>query len=171
MDVRMDDKPKPKIQGPEDIVLKVTEAAICGSDLHLFHGSFKSMEPGQRLGQEFAGIVGQAGDKVTEVKEGDRVVIPFNIHCGKCWFCRNHLWSQCDRANPMNDIGGMFGYGQITDGYDGGQAEYVRMPFANAESIKIPDQLSEEQVLLLSDALCTGYFAADMAEAAAIRTE
>jgi S-(hydroxymethyl)glutathione dehydrogenase/alcohol dehydrogenase len=104
------------------------------------------------------------GDRVTEVKEGDRVVIPFNIHCGRCWFCRNDLWSQCDRANPMNDIGGMFGYGQITGGYDGGQAEYVRVPFANAESIKIPDQLSEEQVLFLSDALCTGYFAADMAE-------
>jgi S-(hydroxymethyl)glutathione dehydrogenase/alcohol dehydrogenase len=164
MDVRVDDKPKPNLKDPEDIVLKVTEAAICGSDLHLFHGSFKSMEPGQTLGHEFAGIVEQVGDKVTEVKEGDRVVIPFNIHCGKCWFCRNHLWSQCDRANPMNDIGGMFGYGQITGGYDGGQAEYVRVPFANAESIKIPDQLSEEQVLFLSDALCTGYFAADMAE-------
>ncbi|MDQ4101773.1 MAG: alcohol dehydrogenase catalytic domain-containing protein, partial [Thermoproteota archaeon] len=164
MDVRVDDKPKPSIQDPEDIILKVTSSAICGSDLHLFHGTMKSMEPGQTLGHEFTGVVEEAGDKVTEVEKGDRVVIPFNIHCGKCWFCRNNFWSQCDRANPMNEIGGMFGYGQITGGYDGGQAEYVRVPFANAESIKIPDQLSEEQVLFLSDALCTGYFAADLAE-------
>ena len=164
MDVRIDDKPRPKIQYPEDILLKVTRAAICGSDLHLFHGTMKSMEPGQTLGHEFVGIVEAAGDKVTEVKVGDRVAIPFNIHCGKCWFCRNNQWSQCERANPMNDIGGMFGYGQITGGYDGGQAEYVRVPFANAEAIKIPDQVSDEQAVPLSDALCTGYFAADMAE-------
>lgn len=164
LDVRVDDKPKPKIVDQEDIILKVTKSAICGSDLHLFHGTFKSMEPGQTLGHEFAGVVEAKGDRVTEVKVGDRVVIPFNIHCGRCWFCKNNLWSQCDRANPMNELGGMFGYGQITGGYDGGQAEYVRVPFADAESIKIPDQLNEEQVLFLSDALCTGYFATDMAE-------
>lgn len=164
MDVRVDDKPKPAIKHPEDLILRVTKSAICGSDLHLFHGTVKSMEPGQTLGHEFTGILDEVGDAVTEVKVGDRVVIPFNISCGKCWFCQNGMWSQCDRSNPMNDIGGIFGYGQLTGGYDGGQAEYVRVPFGNTEPQKIPDGLDDEQVLFLSDALCTGYFSADMAE-------
>lgn len=162
-DVRIDDKPKPAIKDPEDIVLKITNTAICGSDLHLFHGNVMGMEPGQTLGHEFMGVVDKVGDRVTEVKEGDRVVIPFNINCGKCWYCRHQLWSQCERSNPNSELGASFGYGQIMGGYDGGQAEYVRVPFANTIPLKVPDQLEDEQALFLSDILPTGYFGADIA--------
>src|SRR5690242_11474524 len=162
-DVQVDDMPKPRIEKPEDIVLKITRTAICGSDLHLYHGNVKGMEPGQILGHEFAGIVEQAGERVEEVKEGDRVVIPFNINCGRCWYCRHGFWSQCDRSNPKGELGAVFGYGQTLGGYDGGQAEYVRVPYANTVPLKIPENLSEEQVLFLSDVLCTGYYGADMA--------
>ena len=126
MDVRIDDKPQPTIQHPEDIVLRITSTAICGSDLHLYHGTVPGMQPGQTLGHEFMGIVEEAGPHVTEVKVGDKLVIPFNIACGQCHWCRNNYWSQCDRANPKSgDIGAAFGYTQLLGGYDGGQAEYV----------------------------------------------
>ena len=144
-DVRIDDKPKPSIEQPEDIILKVTSTAICGSDLHLYHGNVKGMEPGQTLGHEFAGVVEDTGSAVEEVKTGDRVVIPFNISCGRCWFCRHQLWSQCDRSTPNGAVGAVFGYGQNMGGYDGGQAEYVRVPYANTIPLKIPDNLKEEQ--------------------------
>ena len=166
MDVRIDDKPKPIIQHPEDIVLRITSTAICGSDLHLYHGTVPGMQPGQTLGHEFMGIVEEAGPHVTEVKVGDKLVIPFNVSCGQCHWCRNNYWSQCDRANPKSaDIGAAFGFTQLLGGYDGGQAEYVRVPFANANTaIKVPDHIkTDEQVLFLSDILPTGYFAADMA--------
>jgi S-(hydroxymethyl)glutathione dehydrogenase/alcohol dehydrogenase len=163
MDVRIDDKPKPQMKDQEDIILRITNTAICGSDLHLYHGTTKGMEPGQTLGHEFAGVVEAAGDRVEEVKVGDRVVIPFNISCGKCWFCRHEMWSQCERSNPKGETGATFGYGQMMGGYDGGQAEFVRVPFANTAAQKIPDNLKEEQALFLSDVLCTGYFGADMA--------
>jgi S-(hydroxymethyl)glutathione dehydrogenase / alcohol dehydrogenase len=159
--VRVDDKPKPTIQDPEDIILKVTTTGICGSDLHLYHGMVPAMQPGQTLGHEFMGIVAEAGPEVHEVKEGDRVVIPFNISCGKCWYCQNDLWSQCDRAGP---IGGAYGYGQEMGGYEGGQAEYVRVPFANTGPLKVPDTLTDEQVIFLTDILCTGYFGVDLAD-------
>lgn len=162
-DVRIDDKPKPAIEDSEDIVLKITNTAICGSDLHLFHGNVKAMKPGQILGHEFTGTIEKAGDRVTEVKEGDRVVIPFNVCCGKCWFCRHNMWSQCDRSNPNGEIGGVFGYGQMMGGYEGGQAEYVRVPFGNTGPQKIPDNMDDEQALFLSDILATGYFGADIA--------
>lgn len=162
-DVRIDDKPKPRIEDDEDILLKITSTAICGSDLHLFHGNVPAMKPGQTIGHEFMGTVEATGNKVTEAKNGDRVVIPFNISCGKCWFCRHQLWSQCDRSNPNGEVGGAFGYTQQLGGYDGGQAEYVRVPFANTEVLKIPDQLRDEQALFLSDILPTGYFGADIA--------
>lgn len=164
-DVRIDDKPKPKIQDKEDVVLKVTATALCGSDLHLYHGVTPGMEPGQTLGHEFMGIVEEAGPAVQEVKVGDRVVIPFNISCGRCWFCNHGYWSQCNRSNPKGEIGGAFGYSQSTGGWEGGQAEYVRVPFANTvASLKVPDSISkDEQVLFLSDILPTGYFGADIA--------
>jgi len=164
MDVRIDDKPQPSIQQPEDIVLRITSTAICGSDIHLYHGTVPGMQPGQTLGHEFMGIVEEAGPHVTEVKKGDKVVIPFNIACGQCHWCRNNYWSQCDRANPkVGDIGAAFGFTQLLGGYDGGQAEYVRVPFANANiSIHVPEHIkTDEQVLFLSDILPTGYFAAD----------
>jgi S-(hydroxymethyl)glutathione dehydrogenase/alcohol dehydrogenase len=165
MDVRIDDKPQPTIQHPQDIVLRITSTAICGSDLHLYHGTIPGMQPGQTLGHEFMGIVEEAGPEVHEVKVGDKVVIPFNISCGQCHWCRDNHWSQCDRANPKGDIGAAFGFTQLLGGYDGGQAEYVRVPFANAEaSLKVPDSIkTDEQVLFLSDILPTGYFATDMA--------
>ncbi|HYZ49509.1 MAG TPA: zinc-dependent alcohol dehydrogenase [Nitrososphaeraceae archaeon] len=164
-DVQIDDKPQPTIQHPEDAILRITSTAICGSDLHLYHGTVPGMQPGQTLGHEFMGIIEEVGPEVHDVKVGDRVVIPFNVNCGKCWWCRNNLWSQCDRANPKADIGAAFGYTQLLGGYDGGQADYVRIPFANAEaSLKVPDSIkSDEEVLFLSDILPTGYFGADMA--------
>jgi S-(hydroxymethyl)glutathione dehydrogenase/alcohol dehydrogenase len=164
-DVRIDDKPKPQIKDREDIILKVTSSAICGSDLHLYHGVTPGMEPGQTLGHEFMGVVEEVGSAVHEIKEGDRVVIPFNISCGQCWFCNRGFWSQCNRSNPKGEVGAAFGYTQLLGGYDGGQAEYVRVPFANTvASLKVPDSISkDEQVLFLSDILPTGYFGADMA--------
>ena len=164
-DIRIDDKPKPRITDREDIILRVTSSAICGSDLHLYHGVTPGMEPGQTLGHEFMGVVEEVGPAVYEIKEGDRVVIPFNISCGRCWFCTRGFWSQCDRSNPKGEVGAAFGYTQLLGGYDGGQAEYVRVPFANTiASLKVPDSISkDEQVLFLSDILPTGYFGADMA--------
>lgn len=155
MDVEVDDKPKPSIKDPEDIILKITSTAICGSDLHLFHGNVKTMEPGQTLGHEFTGIVDQVGDRVTEVKQGDRVVIPFNICCGRCWFCQHHAWTQCERSNPKGESGGVFGYTQMLGGYDGGQAEYVRVPFANVGPLKIPDEMNDKAGLLVSPFCCS----------------
>lgn len=165
-DVRIDDKPHPTIQHPEDAILRITSTAICGSDLHLYHGTVLGMQPGQTIGHEFMGIIEETGPAVDSVQVGDRVVIPFNVCCGRCWYCNNNMWSQCDRANPKTrDIGAAYGYTQLLGGYDGGQAEYVRVPFANAgASLKVPDSIqTDEQVLFLSDILPTGYFAADIA--------
>jgi S-(hydroxymethyl)glutathione dehydrogenase / alcohol dehydrogenase len=165
MDVRIDDKPQPIIQHPEDLILRITSTAICGSDLHLYHGTVPGMQPGQTLGHEFMGIVEETGPLVTEVKEGDKIVVPFNIACGQCGWCRNNKWSQCDRTNPRADMGSAFGYTQLLGGYDGGQAEYVRVPFANAQvALKVPEHITtDEEVLFLSDILPTGYFGADIA--------
>ena len=165
-DVRIDDKLHPTIQHPDDAILRITSTAICGSDLHLYHGNVLGMQPGQTIGHEFMGIIEETGPAVDSVQVGDRVVIPFNVCCGRCWYCNNNMWSQCDRANPKTrDIGAAYGYTQLLGGYDGGQAEYVRVPFANAgASLKVPDSIqTDEQVLFLSDILPTGYFAADIA--------
>ena len=164
-DVQLDDKPRPTIQNPDDAILRVTTTALCGSDLHLYHGTVAGMEPGQTLGHEFMGVIEEAGPEVQEVKVGDKVVIPFNINCGRCWYCRHELWSQCDRSNPKGELGGSFGYTQVLGGYDGGQAEYVRVPFANTvAALKVPDSIkTDEQVLFLSDILPTGFFGADIA--------
>jgi S-(hydroxymethyl)glutathione dehydrogenase / alcohol dehydrogenase len=164
-DVQIDDKPRPNIQSPEDVILRVTSTALCGSDLHLYHGTVQGMEPGQTLGHEFMGVIEEAGTEVHEVKVGDKVVIPFNINCGRCWFCRHELWSQCDRSNPKGELGASFGYTQVLGGYDGGQAEYVRVPFANTvAALKVPESIkTDEQVLFLSDIIPTGYFGADIA--------
>ena len=163
-DIRVEEKDRPEIQAPDDIILRVTTTAICGSDLHLYHGAIESLKPGQTLGHEFMGIVDQAGPEVHEVEVGDRVVIPFNVCCGRCWYCRNQLWSQCDRSNPKAQLGAAFGYGEQMGGYDGGQAEYVRVPFANAMAMKVPESLSDEDVIFLSDILPTGYFGTDLAD-------
>jgi S-(hydroxymethyl)glutathione dehydrogenase/alcohol dehydrogenase len=162
-DVRIDDKPKPRIEQPEDAIVRVTTTAICGSDLHLYHGTVEGMEPGQTLGHEFVGVIDEIGPGVHEVKVGDRVIIPFNIACGLCWHCRHNLFSACERSNPKGEAGGAYGYTQRLGGYDGGQAEYVRVPFANFNPVKIPDGLDDEHVLFLTDVLCTGYFGVDIA--------
>ena len=145
--------------------MRVTLAALCGSDLHLYHGTVQGMEPGQTLGLEFMGVVEETGTEVHEVKVGDRVVIHFNIDCGHSWPCRHELWSQCDRSNPKGELGASFGYTQTLGGYDGGQAEYIRVPFANTvAALKVPDNIkTDEQVLFLSDILYTGHFGADIA--------
>jgi len=163
-DIRVEDKPRPKIEHPEDIILKVTTTALCGSDLHLYHGTVPTMEAGQTLGHEFMGIVDEAGPEVHEVKQGDRVVIPFNISCGKCWFCRHQKWSQCDRSNPNMEVGAAYGYSQSMGGYEGGQAEYARVPYGNTNPLKVPDNLRDEQVIFLSDILPTGFFGVDITD-------
>jgi len=166
-DVRIDNVPEPTIEQDDDIVLRVTATAICGSDLHLYRGSMPATEPGDIFGHEFMGIVEEAGSAVTSVKKGDRVVVPFVIACGSCFFCQHALYAACETTNP--DAGGalnkksipapaaLFGFSHMYGGVPGGQAEYVRVPQANTGAFPIADGLDDEQVLLLSDILPTGY--------------
>jgi threonine dehydrogenase-like Zn-dependent dehydrogenase len=169
-DVRVDDVPDPKILNPRDAIIRVTLTAICGSDIHLFHGVIPGMEAGDILGHEFMGEVVEVGAHVKNLAPGDRVVVPFTIACGRCFFCQKSLWSLCDNSNPNATRAealygysgsGLFGYSHLFGGYAGGQAEYVRVPFADTGPLKIPGGLSDEQVLFLSDILPTGYMAAE----------
>jgi len=161
--VKVDQKPEPRIEHPSDVVLRVTRTAICGSDLHLYHGLVPDTRVGATFGHEFAGVVEEKGSDVSSLAVGDRVVVPFNIACGVCFYCQRGLTSICDNANPCCDIlGGCFGYSHTAGGYDGGQAEYVRVPYADVGPMKIPDDMHEEDVLFLSDILPTGYQAAEM---------
>jgi threonine dehydrogenase-like Zn-dependent dehydrogenase len=161
--VRVRDKPDPRIEHDDDVILKVTRAAICGSDLHLFHGFVPDTRVGTTFGHEFTGIVEELGPGVRSLRAGDRVVVPFNISCGTCFYCQRGLYGDCEASNPMSDLAsGVYGYSHTTGGYDGGQAEYVRVPFADVGPMKIPEDLSEEDVLLLSDVLPTGYQASEM---------
>jgi threonine dehydrogenase-like Zn-dependent dehydrogenase len=159
------DKPKPKVEQPTDVVLKITATCICGSDLHLYHGLISPDLPGQTLGHENVGIVDEVGSAVKFVKKGDRVVVPFNISCGACQFCNGGLWSMCDNANPFNPKGpgAAFGYAKLLGGYDGGQAEYLRVPFADTMCLKIPEGVRDDQAVLLADIFPTGYFGCDIA--------
>lgn len=169
-DVRVQHVPDPKILNPRDAILKVTSTAICGSDLHLYDGVIPGMKKGDILGHEFMGTVVELGPKVTQFKVGDRVVSPFSIACGNCFFCQHQMFSLCDNSNPNASTAekmfgysesGMFGYSHLFGGYAGGQAEYVRVPFADVGLLKVPDELSDDQVLFLSDILPTGYMAAE----------
>jgi len=172
-DVRIDNVKDPIIQHPEDVILKITSTAICGSDLHIYNGMFPQPRP-MALGHEFMGIVEEVGKQVTKLKKGDRVVVPFPIACGHCWFCANQLPIHCQESNPKNygpeghlmkgKGGALFGYTDMYGGYDGGQAEYVRVPYANNGPRLIPEQLKDEQVLFLSDIFPTGYIAVEWAE-------
>jgi threonine dehydrogenase-like Zn-dependent dehydrogenase len=163
--LKVANKPDPRIEHPSDVVLRVTRTAICGSDLHLYHGLVPDTRVGTTFGHEFAGVVEEVGSNILTLTRGDRVVVPFNIACGTCFFCSRGLTSGCDNANPANDIvGGVFGYSHTTGGYDGGQAEYVRVPYADVGPMKIPDDMDEEDVLFLSDILPTGYQAAEMGD-------
>jgi threonine dehydrogenase-like Zn-dependent dehydrogenase len=167
-DVRVETMPDPSIVDADDIVLRVTATAICGSDLHLYHGKIPETQHGDIFGHEFMGIVEQAGPGVTEVKVGDRVVIPFVIACGKCFFCDNDQFAACETTNPdqgaslrkrakMTPPAALFGYSHLYGGVPGGQAEFVRVPKANVGPFKVPGSLSDERVLFLSDILPTGY--------------
>jgi threonine dehydrogenase-like Zn-dependent dehydrogenase len=169
-DVRVDNVPDPKILNPRDAIIKITSTAICGSDLHLYEGNIPTMKSGDILGHEFMGEVVEVGKSVNNLKIGDRVVVPFTISCGSCFFCNRDLWSLCDNSNPNgwmaeklygHSPAGLFGYSHLLGGYAGGQAEYARVPFADVGPIKIPDGLSDEQVLFLTDIFPTGYMAAE----------
>lgn len=170
-DVRVETVPDPQILNAKDVILKVTSTAICGSDLHLYDGVIPSMLPGDILGHEFMGEVVEVGKEVEKLKVGDRVVVPFTISCGNCYFCKNQLWSLCDNTNPNAAMAekmygyspsGLFGYSHIMGGYAGGQAEYVRVPFADVGPCKVPEGLEDEQVLFLSDIFPTGWQAAEV---------
>lgn len=163
--VRVEERPEPRIEHPNDVILRVTRATICGSDLHLYHGYIPDTRVGTTFGHEFTGVVEEIGASVQNLKRGDRVVVPFNIACGTCFFCKRERTSICENTNPLSSlVGGVFGYSHTTGGYQGGQAEFVRVPFADVGPMKIPDELSYEDVLFLSDILPTGYQAAEMGE-------
>ncbi|HEX8877750.1 MAG TPA: zinc-dependent alcohol dehydrogenase [Phycisphaerales bacterium] len=171
-DVRVDEVPDPVIQDPTDAIIRVTSSAICGSDLHLVHGVVPHMEKGDILGHEPMGIVEDVGSAVRHIKKGDRVVVPFNIACGECFFCLKTLYGACDRSNTPEGVelskkamghraGAAFGYSHLTGGFAGGQAQYLRVPYADIGAFKIESDIDDEQVLFLSDILPTGYMAAE----------
>lgn len=157
-DVRVKDVSDPILKNEDDIIVKVTSTAICGSDLHLIHGREPAMHPGFILGHETMGIVEEAGKGVTKVKKGDRVIVPFPVACGHCFYCEHEHFSQCDNSNPNGKAGGLFGYSDAYGGYAGGQAEYLRVPYANVGPVKIPEHLTDEQVLFLTDILPTSWW-------------
>lgn len=162
--IEVKDVSDPQIKDPEDVIIKITSTAICGSDLHLYLGDFP-LPKGYIIGHEPMGIVEEIGSEVTNVKKGDRVVIPFTVACGRCSYCQQHLESQCDNANPHYDSGGLFGYSEKFGDYPGGQAEYLRVPFGNYTPFKIPEdcELEDEQLLFLSDVLPTAYWSVENA--------
>jgi threonine dehydrogenase-like Zn-dependent dehydrogenase len=169
-EVRVENVPDPKILNPRDAIIKITSTAICGSDLHLYDGYIPTMEAGDILGHEPMGEVVEVGSENKALKVGDRVVVPFTISCGNCFFCQKELWSLCDNSNPKAWIAeklygyspsGLFGYSHMTGGYAGGQAEYLRVPFADVGPLVIPEDIPDEKVLFLSDIFPTGYMAAE----------
>jgi threonine dehydrogenase-like Zn-dependent dehydrogenase len=172
-DVRVDTVPDPKIENPGDAIIRITSTCICGSDLHLYDGFMPTMEPGDILGHEPMGIVEEVGKSVTKLKPGDRVVVPFTLSCGECWFCKRQLFSLCDTSNPNAEIArkamgqspaGLLGYSHMLGGFPGGQAEYLRVPYADVGPQIIPDGIPDENVVFLSDIFPTGYMAAENAE-------
>ncbi|MBT1674425.1 MULTISPECIES: zinc-dependent alcohol dehydrogenase [Curtobacterium] len=162
--IRVEEKPDPRIEHPNDAIVRVERAAICGSDLHLYHGMMPDTRVGHTFGHEFIGVVEQIGSSVETLSVGDRVMVPFNIFCGTCWFCARGLFANCHNVNPnATAVGGIYGYSHTTGGYDGGQAERVRVPFADVGPQVIPDWLDDDDALLMTDALSTGYFGAQLA--------
>ncbi len=172
-DIRCESVPDPTIVDATDAIIKVTSCAICGSDLHLYDGVIPSMEHGDVLGHETMGEVVEVGAETKHLKVGDRVVVPFTISCGECFFCKRGFYSGCERSNPNSKMAsklwgsspaGLFGYSHLLGGYSGGQAEYLRVPFADVGPIKVPEHLTDDQVLFLSDIFPTGYMAADFCD-------
>jgi threonine dehydrogenase-like Zn-dependent dehydrogenase len=171
--VQVENVPDPKILNERDAIVRITSTAICGSDLHLYDGYIPTMKRGDILGHEFMGEVVETGKSVSNLQVGDRVVVPFPIACGDCWSCKHELYSACENSNPNAGIAekffgqptaGIFGYSHITGGYAGGQAEYARVPYADVGPLKIEDDLTDEQVLFLSDIFPTGFFGADLCD-------
>lgn len=169
-DVRIDKVPDPTILDPRDIIIEVTRSAVCGSDLHIYHGHVQEMKKGDILGHEFAGKIVEVGSSVKNLRIGDRVVVPFTISCGECDTCSKGLYSLCTQTNPDKEkldkvygyhTAGLFGYSHMYGGYPGGQSQYVRVPFAEVGALALPDEISEEQALFLSDIFPTGYMAAE----------
>lgn len=161
--VRVDQKPMPEILHPQDAIIRVTRSCICGSDLHLYNGKVPDTRVGTTFGHEFIGVVEEIGSDVHQLKTGDRVIVPFNIACGKCAFCKQGLFGNCHESNPQaTAVGGIFGYSHTAGGYDGGQAEYVRVPYAHVGPTVIPEWMDLDDAVLLTDVVPTGYQAAEM---------
>jgi threonine dehydrogenase-like Zn-dependent dehydrogenase len=161
--VRTEEKPYPEILHPNDAIVRVIRTCICGSDLHLYHGMVPDTRVGMTFGHEVIGIVEETGPSVENLKSGDMVIVPFNIACGKCTFCKQGLYSACHETNPQSTaMGGTYGYSHIAGGYDGGQAEYVRVPFADVGPTLLPVGLDYDDAVLLTDVVPTGYQAAEM---------
>ena len=161
--VRIDEKPMPEILHPQDAIVRVTRSCICGSDLHLYNGSVPDTRVGTTFGHEVTGIVEEIGSQVEKVKVGDHVLVPFNIACGKCVFCQQELYGNCHESNPeATAVGGIFGYSHTAGGYDGGQAEYVRVPYADVGPTVIPKGMDPDDAVMLTDVVPTGYQAAEM---------
>lgn len=151
----------PEIVKADDAIIKITSTSICGSDLHLMRGRIPKMPKGFIIGHEAMGIVEETGKDVHRIKKGDRVIVPFPIACGHCWYCEHGLWSQCDNSNEHGEVGAIFGYSDLYGGYDGGQAEYLRVPYSNVGPRVIPEELTDEQVLFLTDILPTSLWGVD----------
>jgi threonine dehydrogenase-like Zn-dependent dehydrogenase len=163
--VRVEQMPEPRVEHPNDAIVRVTRSCICGSDLHLYHGLVPDTRVGSIFGHEFTGVVEAVGPSVEHLKVGEQVLVPFNIFCGSCYFCQRELYGNCHNVNPeATAVGGIYGYSHTAGGYDGGQAEYVRVPMADVGPTVIPEWLDVEDAVLLTDALPTGYQAAEMGE-------
>lgn len=162
--IQVKEVPDAKIKKLDDIVVRITSTAICGSDLHLIHGMIPNLPKDFVIGHEPMGIVEEVGPHVTKVKKGDRVIIPFNISCGQCYYCKHQLESQCDQSNPNGETGAYFGYSDTYGGYSGGQAEYLRVPYGNFVPFKVPEdcELEDEKILFLSDIIPTAYWGIDV---------
>jgi len=162
--VRITEKPMPRIEHPRDAIVRVTRSCICGSDLHLYHGMVPDTRVGTTFGHEFCGVVEELGEEVSNLEVGDHVLVPFNIACGQCHFCQQGLFGNCHESNPQaTAVGGIFGYSHTAGGYDGGQAEYVRVPYADVGPVVMPDWMDPDDAVLLTDVVPTGYQAAEMA--------
>lgn len=168
--IKIKEVPEPRLLNARDAIIKTRLTAICGSDLHLYDGYIPTMQDGDILGHEFVGEVVEVGNKAGNLKPGDRVVVPFTISCGNCFFCKNNMWSLCDNSNPNAEAAeiaygfspaGLFGYSHLFGGYAGGQAEFVRVPFADVGPVKLPENVTDEQAIFLADVFPTGYMAAE----------